>query len=633
MSNINYTVISNEELLDEINKFNVSLRCLDRYLKHNNQELYDELLSRTKFLYGTSYLENEKLPIACRLYCLKNNLSSPPICANPSCNNFVKWGSASFLTYCCSKCHNSDPNMGEIVRNAFLKKYGVDNIFQLDETKDKIRQTMLEHHGVEHALQSKEIKKRQEQTCLDRYGVENPAELKEFQEKAFNTKLSIYGDGNFNNTEQIKNTCLDRYGVDNVTKLESTKIKMKNTCVERYGVESYSQTENFKERFIQTSLIKYEVSHPTKCKEIKNRISETNIETLWNKLNSHERTTIPMFSKDECQLVSSSKKYNWKCKKCGTKFESEISGNWWKVSNHSDYARCPVCHPYMDVSSGAEHDISNFIQTIWQNVVENDRTVLNGKEIDIYIPDRKLAFEYDGLYWHSESNGKNEKYHIHKTNECEKQGIHLIHIFENEWMNKREIVESRIKNLLGVYDKTVYARKCEVKEVSSTESFEFQNVNHIQGGVHSKVNLGLYYGDELISLMTFSRPRFNKDCEWELVRFCNKLGYHIPGGASRLLKYFERNYNPKSIISYADRRWSNGNLYGKLGFKLNSISSPNYWYFNNDRILESRVKYQKHKLKNMLPIFDESKSEVQNMLDNGYHRIFDCGNLVFVKSN
>lgn len=623
--------MSNEELLDEINKLNVSLRCLDRYLKRNKQKLYDELLTRTEFLYRTSYQENEKIPIACRLYCLKNNLSTPPTCLNKNCNHFVKWGSNSFLTYCSSKCHNSDPNMSEIVRNAFLKKYGVDNIFQLDETKEKIKQTMLNHYGVEHALQSKKIKKKKEQTCLDRYGIENPAKLKEFQEKAFNTKLSIYGNGNFNNMEQMKRTCLERYGVDNTTKLESTKKKMKDTCIERYGVESYSQTQNFKDKFKQTSLTKYGVSHPTLCKKIKDKISSTNIKTLWDKLNAIERTITPLFSEEECELVSSSKKYNWKCKKCGTEFESKISGNWWKVSNHSDYARCPVCHPLMDSSSGAEHEISNFIKTIWQNVIENDRTVLNGKELDIYIPERKLAFEYDGLYWHSEENGKDKKYHINKTNECEKQGIHLIHIFENEWLNKQEIVKSRIKNLLGVYDHVVYARKCEVKEVSSKDSFEFQCQNHIQGGVHSSVNLGLYYDGELVSLMTFSKPRFSKKYEWELVRFCNKLGYHVPGGASKLLKHFEQTHNPKSIVSYADRRWSKGNLYEKLGFKLNSISSPNYWYFNDNRVLESRVKYQKHKLKNILQSFDESRSEVQNMKDNGYHRIFDCGNLVFVK--
>ena len=132
--------------------------------------------------------------------------------------------------------------------------------------------------------------------------------------------------------------------------------------------------------------------------------------------------------------------------------------------------------------------------------------------------------------------------------------------------------------------------------------------------------------------MTFGKSRFSKNAEWELLRFCNKLGYHIPGGAGKLLKQFERAYSPKSLISYADRRWSRGKLYEALGFKLDHLSPPNYWYWKNIENLQSRIKFQKHKLKNLLEKFDESKSEVENMKDNGYHRIYDCGNLVFEKT-
>lgn len=133
--------------------------------------------------------------------------------------------------------------------------------------------------------------------------------------------------------------------------------------------------------------------------------------------------------------------------------------------------------------------------------------------------------------------------------------------------------------------------------------------------------------------MTFGKCRFNKKYEWELLRFCNKLGYHIPGGASKLLTYFERTYKPKSLISYADRRWSRGVLYEKLGFTLDHISSPNYWYFNDYATMElkSHVCFYKHKLSNILEKYNANMSEVDNMKMNGYKRIFDCGNLVFVK--
>lgn len=142
----------------------------------------------------------------------------------------------------------------------------------------------------------------------------------------------------------------------------------------------------------------------------------------------------------------------------------------------------------------------------------------------------------------------------------------------------------------------------------------------------------VYDGNDLIALMTFGKPRYNTKAEWELLQFCTKLGYHIPGAVSRLLKHFERAYSPKSIISYADCRWSTGKLYNALGFRLDHISPPNYWYFKSDtHILESCIKYQKHKLKGVLKDFDETKTEVENMKMNGFHRIFDCGNLVFMK--
>jgi len=157
-------------------------------------------------------------------------------------------------------------------------------------------------------------------------------------------------------------------------------------------------------------------------------------------------------------------------------------------------------------------------------------------------------------------------YHLDKTLVCESKGIHLIHVFENEWHMKQDIVKSRLKDLLGSYEKTIFARRCEVREVNSVTSREFQERTHLQGSVNAKVNLGLFDSNQLVALMTFGKPRFNKKYEWELLRFSTELGHHVPGGASKLLKHFERNYNPKSLISYADRRWSQGKLYEALGF-------------------------------------------------------------------
>lgn len=317
-----------------------------------------------------------------------------------------------------------------------------------------------------------------------------------------------------------------------------------------------------------------------------------------------------------------------KCKKCG--YISEIFLVNGKMHNIQKMLLCKKCEKYV---SNAENEIRNFIASISnEQLIVNTRDLIAPMEIDIYIPSKKLAIEFDGFYWHNDTIVKNN-YHLVKTNLCEKQGIQLVHIFENEWLFKSDIVKSRLKNLLSIYDKTVFARKCKIKEVDSNTSREFQEENHIQGSVNAKVKLGLFYENELVSLMTFGKCRFSKKYEWELLRFCNKLGYHIPGAAGKLLKYFEKNYKPKSLVSYADRRWSQGKLYDALGFTLINKSSPNYWYYKSSMPgkIHSRVSFQKHKLKTILDIYNENLSEKENMKANGFSRIFDCGNLVFEK--
>jgi hypothetical protein len=185
-------------------------------------------------------------------------------------------------------------------------------------------------------------------------------------------------------------------------------------------------------------------------------------------------------------------------------------------------------------------------------------------------------------------------------------------------------------NSLGK-SKPVYARKCIIKELDSKTSNEFIEANHIQGIRNAKVKLGLYYDNELISVMTFGKPLdTNSIYEYELIRFCNKKYINVIGGASKLLKYFERNYKPKSLISYANRRWSKGDLYHKLGFTLSNISNPNKFIIKGNK-LYNRLGFQKHKLENILESFDSSLSADENIVNNNYGLIWDCGNYVFIK--
>ena len=458
---------------------------------------------------------------------------------------------------------------------------------------------------------NKAIRDKAKETNLKKYGAENPFAAKEIIAKIKQTNIQRYGIENGGNTndgrKRAKQTLISRFGKEGL-KSQIILERKKATSIKKYGAEFYQQTSEYKKNIQKRNLNRF----------LKILLQDNEIQLLISDEYKNANSIHDIYDL----------KFHCLCKKCGKEFIGKINLN--NFYKHNTFSSCPTCHPSAS-SSFYEKELSQFIKSIYNNdIICNSRKVISPYELDIYIPNKKLAIEYDGLYWHSTESDINKNYHLMKTEKCEKQGIQLIHVFENEWLSKQDIVKSRLKNLLGIYDKTVFARKCEVKEVDSKTSKAFQDENHIQGAVNAKVNVGLYYDNELISLMTFGKTRFSKKYEWEMLRFCNKLGYHIPGAAGKLLKHFEKTYNPKSLVSYADRRWSTGKLYKALGFTLDHISAPNYWYWKSLK-LESRIKYQKHKLKNVLANYNPNISEIENMHNNGYRVIYDCGNLVFIK--
>lgn len=279
--------------------------------------------------------------------------------------------------------------------------------------------------------------------------------------------------------------------------------------------------------------------------------------------------------------------------------------------------------------SSLELQVKDFIKSLNLEFKSNDRTIIAPKELDIIIPSHNLAIEFNGLYWHSELAGKGRNYHLDKTKECNKAGYNVIHIFEHQWINRQEIIKDIIKKRLGIVENKVFARKCEIREVETSQAREFIETNHLQGYASATYKLGLYYENELISIMTFGKSRYDKNCDWELIRFANKLGHNVIGGASKILKHF-RKQNTGSIISYCDISIFSGNLYKDLGFIYSHNAKPNYFYFDNMLNVYSRVMFQKHKLKDKLINFDPSKSEWENMVENKFNRYWDCGNAVYI---
>ena len=298
-----------------------------------------------------------------------------------------------------------------------------------------------------------------------------------------------------------------------------------------------------------------------------------------------------------------------------------------KPNFHLMGSGCPKCSHQV---SKWEKEVYDFLISLGIECEQSNRSILNGREIDIFVPKYNIGIECDGLRWHNELYRDNN-YHLDKTDECREHGVRLIHIFEDEWINKSEIWKSMFNNMFGLIHDKIYARKCDIREVSAKDTRKFLDDNHIQGYSNSRINYGLYYDDELVSLMTFGMPRINmggkkgEGC-YELVRFCNKINMNVIGGASRLFKHFIEKYNPSEVVSYSDKRWSLGNLYGILGFVHTHDSKPNYFYvYNMDRL--NRFRFRKSVLVN--EGYDKDKTEHEIMLERGIYRIYDCGTMVW----
>ena len=574
-----FLIMTNLEIINFIKNLNIYKSKYQIYLKNHHLDIYNEILEKTKFLDETN-IKNKNISFAERLYAIKNNLVDRPKCK--CCNkNYLEFNTdiSQYRNYCSTKCSKSSSETITKRRQSTIKKFG----------------------SYENFLKHSYLKRKK--TCLEKYGVEKYNNY----EKIRQTIKERYGSENYNNLEKYKKTCLEKYGVE---------FPGKNKEVMKKRIEKFKKEHNN----CSSAFLLPEVIEKTK---IGNRLKS------WKFIKNNNQYE-PNFTLDFYLSVKDIHEENcleFKCKKCGTIFKS----NWFS----GNCKKCPICFPELHGTSLEEKDLINYLKTIYKNKIEtNYKKLISPLEIDVYIPEKYLAIEFDGLYYHSENKNKDKNYHLNKTELCEKQGIQLIHIFENEWISKQEIVKSRLKNILGIYDKTIYARNCEVKEIDKKLSKEFQRENHIQGEINAKIHIGIFFKNELVSVMSFSKPRFSKKYEYEMIRFCSKLNYHVIGAAGKLLKYFEEKYQPKSIVSYADRRWSTGNLYKKLGFKLENISGPNYWYFllNDNRTIFSRVVFQKHKQEKLLKYFDKNLTEEQNMYNNNYSKIFDCGNLVFVKT-
>ena len=435
-----------------------------------------------------------------------------------------------------------------------------------------------------------------EQTWLKKYNTKHVWSVNSIRDKVKSTKQKKYSNENFNNRTKAKKTNKERYGHETPQVLDSIKEKTIINNNKKYGVDFPQQREDFK------------------ITQLKNKKSN-----YWEKFMSllSMKHIEPCFNKSE---YINKESMTFKCLKCEKTFESNTF--------IAQKIYCPSCI----FKSSYEVEIQHWISSLDISIETNKRFYYDGNhfyECDIYIPEFNLGIEFHDIYWHSELY-KEKRYHQNKYLFFNERNNQLIQIFQNEWIEKESIVKSIILNLMSK-NSSIWARKCEIKEIDIDSYRDFLESNHLQGYASSLVKLGLYYNNELVQVMSFGKSRFNKQYEWENIRTCTKIGKHVVGGFNRLLKYFILHWNPQSIISYVDLRYFTGEGYIQNDFRIKSMSDPNFFYFKKDTILlESRNKYQRHKLSKLLENYDENKGEHETMLNNDFLRIYDAGNRILV---
>ena len=294
-----------------------------------------------------------------------------------------------------------------------------------------------------------------------------------------------------------------------------------------------------------------------------------------------------------------------------------------EASSHIMGCGCPYCaHSSF---SEAEEEIANELERRGVIVEKRNRDIIDGKELDIVVPDKRIAIEYDGMIWHSEKFNKDRWYHLNKTIKANNAGYGLIHVFESEYLSNKQLVIDKILHLVGLNkNKKIGARKCTISEVSSSEARAFLTKNHIQGFVASTLYIGGYYNNELISVMSF---KCNNNDKWELTRFASSGKYIIQGIAGKLFSYFIKQYSPEIVTTFADRRWTlsgDNNLYTNLGFKLVKTLDPDYRYTRSGKEHIHKSNFRKKNL-NRKYGFPMTMTETEMTKQLGYYKIWDCG--------
>jgi hypothetical protein len=369
------------------------------------------------------------------------------------------------------------------------------------------------------------------------------------------------------------------------------------------------------------SFISFENGYTERCSECGKKLASKN-----KKFNVIEKVSSEIEKKGEFEIIESrginENPWKFSCKACNTIFEK-----WLKNGRSEDDIRCPKCQPH--TKSSLEYDLIEKIKEVYDGeVVHGYRLKDSMKSVDIFIPQKRLGIEINGIYWHSDDKYK----HKNKLDMCASENITLLQFTDLDVNSKSDIVFSMIKNKLGL-SKRIFSRKTMIREITSKEYRDFTDNNHIKGYCAASIKLGAFYNEELVSVISLSSSRFDRDESFEIIRFCSQLNTSIVGGFSKFLNYVFSQYSHiNKISSFVDLHHGNGDSYRRVGFESKGVTEPNYFYwFKDANKLYSRMMFQKHKLKEKFQeIYSDEKTEEEIMKEAGYRRYYDCGNEKFI---
>lgn len=374
----------------------------------------------------------------------------------------------------------------------------------------------------------------------------------------------------FNITEHAFIKLCKEYNIPKKDKSKAKSLALLNSYKKWGSKEAFIEQQQ--EKFRNTCQERYGVSNPNQIPEVREKIRKTCLE------------------KYGVEDVSRLKSFREKSK------HSQPNENFEKLlilNNIKDYNR-----EFRLNNRWYDFKVKNYL-------IEIDPTITHNSTFNVY-GEAPL----------------DKNYHSNKSKLAQENGYQCIHIFD--WDDKDKIV-----NILKERE-TIYARKCVIKEINKTDSIKFINEYHLQNYARDKIRLGLYYNNELVSIMTFGKPRYNKKYEWEIIRYCSSK--NVIGGAQKLFKHFIRDYSPKSIISYCDRSKFSGQVYTDLGMvKIKSYNNINkHWYNMITKIhITNNLLLQQGFDRLFKTNYGKGTSNEELMLQNGFVEVYDCGQDVY----